>query len=353
MLKIFKKKVTTMLGIDISPNSVRLVELSAVAGSYILEAYAVAELPIGAMAERQIIDPERVGQVIAQLMQQVVPQAKHAAVALAGSAVISKVIAMEAGLADEELERLLQLEAEQHIPYPLEEVAIDFAVLGAAEQAVNKSLVLLVACRKENIAVREEALAVAGLRAKVVETESHALERVYPFIAAQLSPMAAEQTVAVVDISASLMTLNILQNGQSIYSREQVFAGQQLSRSRETFSNQRQAAQQSHWLDGQIDCAESHFADTVLEHLSRALQFLYAAGQHSAVDSIVLAGSVCADTGLAQYVQSKLGKPTLIANPFVAMQLRPTVNAAALERDAPSLLIACGLAMRGLADDQD
>lgn len=353
MLKIFKKKVTTVLGIDISPNSVRLVELSGIAGSYILEAYAVAELPMGAIAERQIIDPELVGQVIAKLIKQAATQAKHAAVALSGSAVISKVFEMEAGLADEELERLLQLEAEQHIPYPLEDVAIDFAVLGAAGQTVNKILVLLVACRKENIAVREAALAVAGLRAKVVETEAHALERAYLLLATQLGPITAEQTVAVVDISASLMTLSVFQNGQSIYSREQAFAGQQLDQPRDTFSTQQQATRQCDLLGEHISCAENRFADAVLEHLARALQFFFAAGQHSAVDIVVLAGNVPADTGLEQYVQSKLGRPTLIANPFVAMRFSQAINATALVSDAPSLLIACGLAMRGLTDDTD
>lgn len=352
MLKIFKKKATTVLGVDISPNSVRLVELSAIAGSYTLEAYAVAELPIDAIAERQIIDPERVGRVIAKLIKQAAIQAKHAAVALAGSAVISKVIEMEAGLADEELECLLLLEAEQHIPYPLEDVAIDFAVLGAG-QTDNKNLVLLVACRKENIEVRETVLAIAGLRAKVVETEVHALERAYPLLAAQFGPVAAEQTVAVVDVSASLMTLSILQNGQSIYSREQVFAGQQLSRSRHTISMEQQPIRRSDLLEDHISCTDSRFADAVLEHLTGALQFFFAAGLHNTVDSIVLAGNVSAGIGLEQYVQSKLGRPTLIANPFLALRLSQTINAAALARDAPSLLIACGLAMRGLLDDKD
>ena len=358
MLKIFKKKANRLLGIDISPSSVKLVELSRTADRYTLEAYAIGPLPCGAIAERQIVAPEVVGQVIAQLVQQTGTQAKYAAVALAGSAVITKMIEMEAGLAGDELESLLQIEAEQHIPYPLADVAIDFTVQQAVGQAANKAHVLLVACRKEHIEVREVALAVAGLKAKVVEIEAHALQRAYPLLADQLGPQTAGQVVAVVDISASLMTLSVLQNGQTLYSREQALAGHPLNQHSQRGSAlfvqaQGQTTKPSAFLTDSIDKDLSPLEDAVIEHLTRALQFFSAAGQHSTVDIIVLAGAVSTSAGLEQQVQSQLGRPTLVANPFIAMQLSKTVNAAALVRDAPSLLIACGLAMRGLADDRD
>ena len=351
MLGLFKKKANTLLGIDISSTSVKLIELSRSGGRYKVEAYAVEPLPPNAIVEKNIAELEVVGQVIARLVTKARTSVKHAAVAVAGSAVITKTIEMEAGLSEEELENQIKIEADQYIPYPLEEVAIDFEVQGATTRNADRVNVLLAACRKENVEVREAALALAGLTAKVVEIEAYSLERAYGLLAEQLGNGEEDLTVAVVDIGATMMTLSVLHNGQTIYTREQLFGGKQLTdeiQRRYGLSTEEAglAKKQGGLPDDYETEVLSPFKEAVVQQVSRSLQFFFAAGQYSDVDYILLAGGTASIVGLDQLVQQKIGTPTLVANPFANMTLSNKVNAGALASDAASLMMACGLAMR-------
>lgn len=229
MLALFTKKANTLLGIDISSTSVKLLELSRSGSRYRVESYAVEPLPANAVVEKNIAELEGVGQALARLLVKAKTSAKSAAVAVSGSAVITKSIEMEAGLTDDELENQLKIEADQYIPYPLEEVAIDFEVQGPVERSPGRVNVLLAACRKENVEIREAALALAGLTARVVDVEAYALERSYGLLAPQLGAGHDELTVALVDIGATMTTLSVLHNGRTIYTREQLFGGRQLT----------------------------------------------------------------------------------------------------------------------------
>lgn len=351
MLNLFKKKTNRLLGIDISSTSVKLLELSRTADCYNVEAYAVAPLPFQAIVERQIIDVESVAQVVSQLVMQSCTRSRCAAVAVAGSAVISKTIEVQAGLTEEELESLLTLEIDQYIPYSLEDVAIDFVVQKAAAVSADKIPVLLAACRKEQIEIRETVLSLAGLSAQVIDIETYALQRAYSLVAEQFDCAAHDLTVAIIDIGATVMTLSVVHNGHVIYTREQIFAGQQLTEhiQRHYFLSIEEAEQAKKYgglADDYLSEVLHPFQDAVVEQISRTLQFFFAAGQYSDIDYIVLAGGTASLAGLEQHIQEKTGRPALLANPFQAMTLSKNVNAAALNNDAPSLLIACGLAMR-------
>lgn len=210
MLGLIKKKANTLLGIDISSTSVKLLELSRSGGRYKVEAYAVEPLPPNAVVEKNIVELEGVGQALSRVLVKAKTNLKSAVVAVAGSAVITKTIEMEAGLSEDELENQLKIEADQYIPYPLEEVAIDFEVQGLSARNPERVDVLLAACRKENVEVREAALALAGLTAKVVDVEAYALERSYALLSSQLGADTDQLTVAVVDIGATMTTLSVL-----------------------------------------------------------------------------------------------------------------------------------------------
>ena len=351
MLGLFKKKANTLLGIDISSTSVKLIELSRSGGRYKVEAYAVEPLPPNAIVEKNIAELEVVGQVIARVVTKARTSVKHAAVAVAGSAVITKIIEMEAGLSEEELENQIKIEADQYIPYPLEEVAIDFEVQGVTARSADRVNVLLAACRKENVEVREAALALAGLSAKVVEIEAYSLERAYGLLAEQLGSGEEDLTVAIVDIGATMMTLSVLHNGQTIYTREQLFGGKQLTDEiQRRYGLSTEEAGLAKKQGGLPDDYETEvlnpFKEAVVQQVSRSLQFFFAAGQYSDVDYILLTGGTASIVGLDQLVQQKIGTSTLVANPFANMTLSNKVNAGALASDAPSLMMACGLAMR-------
>ncbi len=207
----------------------KLLELSRQGERYRVESYAVEPLPVNAVVEKNIAELEGVGQALSRLLAKAKTPLRSVAVAVAGSAVITKTIEMDAGLSDDDMENQLKIEADQYIPYPLDEVAIDFEVVGVSPRSTERVEVLLAACRKENVEVREAALALAGLTARVVDVEAYALERAFGMLATQLAASQERLTVAVVDIGATMTTLSVLHNGRIIYTREQLFGGRQLT----------------------------------------------------------------------------------------------------------------------------
>ncbi|MBD8756424.1 type IV pilus assembly protein PilM [Pseudomonas coleopterorum] len=351
MRGLFSKKAHSLLGIDISSTSVKLLELSRTGNRFRVESYAVEPLPANAVVEKNIAELEGVGHALSRVLVKARTSTRIVAVAVAGSAVITKTIEMDAGLSDDELETQLKVEADQYIPYPLEEVAIDFEVQGYSTRNPERVEVLLAACRKENVEVREAALALAGLSAKVVDVEAYALERAFGLLTAQLTGGNQALTVAVVDIGATMTTLSVLHNGRIIYTREQLFGGRQLTEEiqrRYGLSNEEAglAKKQGGLPDDYVAEVLQPFKDAVVQQVSRSLQFFFAAGQFNDVDYIMLAGGTASISGLDRLIQQRLGTPTLVANPFADMALSSRVNAGALASDAPALMIACGLALR-------
>lgn len=351
MLGLFSKKAHSLLGIDISSTTVKLLELSRSGGRFKVESYAVEPLPANAVVEKNIAELEGVGNALARLLVKAKAASRTVAVAVAGSAVITKTIEMDTGLSEDEMENQIKVEADQYIPYPLEEVAIDFEVQGLSPRNPERVEVLLAACRKENVEVREAALAIAGLTARVVDVEAYALERAYGLIAPQLAQGDRPLTVAVMDIGATMTTLSVLHAGRIIYTREQLFGGRQLTEEIQrryglTFEEAGLAKKQGGLPDDYVTEVLQPFKDAVVQQVSRSLQFFFAAGQHNDVDYIMLAGGTSSIAGLDQLVQQRLGTPTMVANPFAEMALNSKVNAGALASDAPALMIACGLALR-------
>ncbi|NUU36738.1 type IV pilus assembly protein PilM [Pseudomonas sp. C2B4] len=347
---LFNKKANTLLGIDISSTSVKLLELSRQGDRYRVEAYAVEPLPASAVIEKNIVELEGVGQALSRVLIKARTSLKNVAVAVAGSAVITKTIEMDAGLSDDEMESQLKVEADQYIPYPLDEVAIDFEVQGESARNPERVNVLLAACRKENVEVREAALALAGLTARVVDVEAYALERSFGLLANQLA-VSRERLVAVVDIGATMTTLSVLLGGRIIYTREQLFGGRQLTEEIQrryglTLEQAGLSKKQGGLPADYTSEVLQPFREALVHQVSRSLQFFFASGQYHSVDHILLAGGTASVPGLDRLIEQQLGTPTQVANPFSEMTLSHKVNAAALTSDAPALMIACGLALR-------
>lgn len=348
---LFNKKSSTLLGIDISSTSVKLLELSRQGERYRVEAYAVEPLPVGAVIEKNIAELEGVGLALTRALARARTGLKNVAVAVAGSAVITKIIEMDAGLSEDEMESQLKIEADQYIPYPLDEVAIDFEVQGASVRNPERVNVLLAACRKENVEVREAALTLAGLTARVVDVEAYALERSFGLLASRLAVSGERLTVAVVDIGATMTTLSVLHSGRIIYTREQLFGGRQLTEEIQrryglTLEQAGLAQKKGGLPDDYAGEVLQPFREALVQQVSRSLQFFFASGQYSTVDHILLAGGTASVPGLDRLVEQQLGTPTQVANPFSEMILGSKVNGAALASDAPALMIACGLALR-------
>jgi type IV pilus assembly protein PilM len=352
VFSFLNKGPNTMLGLDISSTSVKLLELSRSGGKYRVESYGVEPLPENAVVEKNISDVEGVGEAIQRLIERAKTKVKLAAVAVAGSAVITRTIEMPANLSEDEMETSLRTEADQYIPYPLEEVALDFEVQGPSPRAEEQVEVLLAACRRENVEMREAALELGGLKAKVVDIEAHCMQRAFELVREQFTGEGGEdQIIAIIDIGATMTTLSVLTNSGTPYTREQLFGGKQLTEEiQRRYSLSVEEAGLAKKQGGLPDDYETEvlqpFKEAVVQQVTRSLQFFYSSSAFDDVDHIILAGGTSSIEGLADMVAAKLGTPTSIANPFVNMSLSSKVNEVNLNNDAPALMIACGLAMR-------
>lgn len=355
----FSRKNTPLLGIDISSTAIKLIELSRTAGTSStllrVERYAIELLPLNAVVEKKIADPEAVGQSIRKTLSKAGTKTRRAAIAVAGSAVITKVISMSASLSDAEMESQIQLEADQYIPYPLEEVNLDFDVIGPSPNNPEMVDVLLAASRRENVDDRVAALEMAGLTAVVVDVEAYAMQNACALLLKSSADDVDHRTVAVVDVGAATTTLHVLHKGQIIYTREQNFGGQQLKDEvqRRYGLSREEAAQKI--LDGNVaDTYEEEvlnpFKEALAQQIGRALQFFYSGTTFNRVDQVLLSGGSASIYKIDVLVEDRLKLPTIVANPFSRMSLSPSIKSQDLMREAPGMMVAVGLALRGFDD---
>jgi len=349
--QLFKRSKPPLIGLDISSTAVKLLELSRSGSRYRVESYAVEPLPPNSVVEKNITDVDAVGEAVRRAVKRSGTRTRHVAVAIAGSSVITKIIAMPAAMSDDDIESQIELEADQYVPYPLEEVNLDFEVLGPSEKNPETVDVMLAACRSENVDLRNAAVETGGLTTLVMDVESFASENAFALLTDQLPDEGVDKTIAVIDVGATMTTLNVLHNLKSIYTRDTVFGGKQLTE--EIMRRYGLSYEEAGMAKRQGGLPENYTTDVLLpfkeamtQQASRSLQFFYSSSPHSKVDFIVLAGGSASIPGMDEMIQEKLGLETTIANPFASMSLSARVKPQTLSNDAPSLMVACGLALR-------
>lgn len=352
---LFSRKTPAMLGLDISSTAVKLLELSQHSGRgglrYRVESYSVEPLPPNAVVEKNVANIEAVGECVRKVIKRAGTRTKHAAVAVSGSAVITKVISLPASLSEREMEAQIELEADQYIPYPLDEVNLDFQVLGPSGKNAELVDVLLAASRSENVDDRVAALELAGLSCELVDIEAYAMERACSQLSEQWPNNGEGIVVAVADIGATTTTMDVLYDNSVIYTREQNFGGRQLTEEIQrryglSMEEAGMAKRQGGLPDNYVPEVLDPFREAMVQQVNRSIQFFYSSSNYNNVDLVVLAGGCAAVSGIDDLVQERLGIETMIANPLANMSVGPKVKPQALSNDAPAMMIACGLALR-------
>ncbi len=349
--QLFTRKKPPVLGLDISSSAVKLLELSRNGNRYRVESYAVEPLPPNSVVEKNITDVEAVGEAVRRAVKRAGARTKNAAVAVAGSSVITKVVPMPNSLSEDELHSQIELEADQYVPYPLEEVSLDFEVLGPSGNNPDTVDVLLAACRTETVDMRTAAVESGGLDTRVVDVEAYATENAFQLLLDQVPDQGMEKTVALVDIGSTMTTLNVLHDTKLIYTRDQVFGGKQLTeeimrRYGLSYEEAGMAKRQGGLPENYEPEVLEPFREAMCQQVSRSLQFFFGSSQYNSVDQVILAGGSASVPGITDLIQDRLGIETLAANPFASMSLSSRVKPQSLSNDAPALLIACGLALR-------
>ncbi|MBL8396739.1 MAG: pilus assembly protein PilM [Candidatus Accumulibacter sp.] len=349
---IFNPKARSLIGLDISSSSVKMVELSLDGkGGYRVERYAIEVLARDIVSDGNIVNLEGAAEAVRRAWKKMATSTRQVAIALPASHVITKKIIVAAGQREEDLEVLVESEANQYIPFPLEEVNLDFQVIGPAPSSPDEIEVLIAASRKEKVEDRVAVAESAGLKPVVLDVESYAVLAAFELIEQQLPEGAQNRIIALVDIGANVMNLTVLRNGQQLYTREQAFGGNQLTQDiSRLFGMSFEEAEAEKRRNNLPEKYESELLKPFLEslslELSRALQFFFTSTQFNQIDHIVLSGGCAILPGVDEVVAARTQINTIVANPFNGMFLSERVRSKTLQTDASSLMAACGLALR-------
>lgn len=345
----FYRRKPNLLGIDISSSAVKLVEMTRKGREYRIESYAVAALPEGVCNEKDIVEPEPVGEAIRKVIKDSRTRLRHCALAIPTSMAINKIITMPSSIPMAEMETQISLEADQHIPYAMEEVNYDFEVLGPSFNNPNTVDVLLAGTRTENVEVRVAAAEMAGLTVDIVDTETHALELVLRTLTEELQQY---ESVALVDFGATMTGITVFEKGRLTFSREQAFGGRQLTeqimqRYGLSWHEAGLAKKEGNLPENYISEVLEPFKENMVRHLHRFLQFYYASSQRDSVNQILISGGCARIPGVDEQIQTVIGTPVKIVNPFQKVALSNKVSPVRFTNDMQTLLIAAGLSLRG------
>jgi type IV pilus assembly protein PilM len=349
---LFSRRHRPVLGLDITPSSIKLIEITMAGGQYTVDAYSAEATPQNSMNEKAIVDADAVGEAIARAVRRSGVRTKDVAIAISGDAAITKVIQMPRSLKESDLEAQVEMQADQYIPFPMDEVAYDFEVLGTSEKDAESIDVLLVASRSENVDQRRAAAVAAGLNVQIVDVEAFALENACRLMTHQMPDGGIDRSVAVVDFGASTTTFSVLRNMKIVYTRDFAFGGQQLTEEiMRTYGLSLEEAGRAKKEGGlpanyQTEVLDP-FIDDMTQQISRSLQFYLASGTgREQPEKIIICGGCANILGAAEVVQSRIGITAEKGDPLGQMKLSSRARAQGVQRDATALLTACGLALR-------
>lgn len=350
--RLFKRKAPPLIGADLSSSAIKMVELAeAGKGLYRVERYAIEPLPKDSVIDGNINNLDAVSDALKRCHKRLGTNIKNLALALPNAAVISKKILVPAGQSEEELEMQVETEANQYIPFSLDEVNLDFQVLGPAPNNPEDVEVLIAASRKEKIEDRVAAAEAAGLKATVMDVDLYAAQSAFELMGIGLGDEEKDQNIAIVDVGATTMAVNVMRNGQSVYLREQPFGGNELTQEiQNKFGLAPEEAEVAKRDGGLPEEYQSEllqpFVDKMGLEIARALHFFFSSTPYNQVSQIVLSGGCAAIPGVDAAITRRTQVPTIVANPFANMDVSSKIRASSLAQDAPSLMVACGLAMR-------
>lgn len=349
---LFKPKAKPKLGVDLSTSSVKLIEISRSGDTYKVETYAAEPIPPNAIVDKVIQDVDAVGDAIRKAAKRAGSRVKDAAAAIGGASVITKTIPMPASLSDQELGDQIELQADQYIPFPLEEVSFDYEILGPSPHDPELVDVLLAATRRENVEARQAVLETAGLTAKVVDIEAYALENACRLMTYQMPDEGLDKTIGLVDFGATTTTFSVLHDRKIIYTRDQAFGGKQLTEEimrhyglsfEEAGKAKREGGLPSNYKPEILD----PFLEDMAQQVNRSIQFfLSSQSEFTGVDQVIACGGCATIPGAVEHIEERVGTPTVIGDPLGQMKMSSKAKAQLVESESAALVIACGLAMR-------
>jgi len=345
-----------MLAVDISSASIKLVELGKVRGGYQLKALAIVSLPRDVIVENEIIDSTTVSRMLKEAVDIARPGTESVVFSVSGNALIIKTVTMPM-MTELELEAQIEFEADQHIPYDMEDVYLDFQILGPSEDGMEMEVVLA-ACKRDVIEAYQQVIQEAGLSVKCVDCAVFSVANAaglladerYNTLAGSDEDEPEIKVHALANIGANLININILHNDHMAFVRDQFFGGNQFTQEiQEAHGVSFQVAEQMKLENfSAIDAsAVDAYFNSLGDELIRTLDFYGVKHAEFPVQKIFLSGGGALVPGTAEQVEERLGIETKILNPFSKIQISDKkFDAEYLQRIGPMMMNPVGLALR-------
>jgi type IV pilus assembly protein PilM len=347
-----KRQEPSLLGLDISSSSVKLVELSHdKSGNLVLDRCAIEPLERGWITDGNVEKFDEVAEAVRRVVKKSGTRTKAVAMALPASAVITKKIILPGGLSESELEIQVESEANQYIPFSLDEVSLDFCVVGPSASSTGDVEVLIAASRKEKVQDRQGLAEAAGLKPVVIDVESYASRLATARLIENMPNKGVDTLVALFEVGALTTSMQVIRNDEVLYERDQAFGGAQLTQLivRQYGFSPEEAETKKRGGDLPEDYESGvlkPFVDSMAQEIGRALQFFFTSTPNNKVDYVMLAGGSSALPGLAESVTQQTSFACVQADPFEGMKIGSNVREKKMKREAASYLTACGLALR-------
>ena len=344
----FVSKEQLVVGVDIGSHAVKVCELKKTDKGYHVHALGSAVIPEGSVDDGTLEEPEAVGAIIADLFKNLNIKNKKVGFSISGYSVIVKKVNL-AVMEDEQLEEYLMLEAEQYIPFDISDVYLDYQDLKTNTEDSDRTDVMLVAAKKDIVDDYLEMLRNIGLQPVIVDVDGFALENTYE------TNYEKSDNVALVDIGASKMNINILSEGVSVVARDIVVGSRQLTEQIQGAFDLEYDEAEALKL-GQIPAEDKQeemediFSSTctqwVLE-IKKAIDLYHSNNPDSPLSRLVLSGGGAKVVGLAEFLESETSLAVEIFNPFSNMSFnKKKIDAEYLERVGPEMAIVSGIAIR-------
>ncbi|WP_028388673.1 type IV pilus biogenesis protein PilM [Legionella fairfieldensis] len=320
----FRSRRCAMLGIDMNPTSVNVVEISRqTTDQFRVENYGQRSLPLGLIEAGAIKNTDILASCIENLLTQINSSCHRVALALPDSIVISKTVQFIKGLSNGELEELVRYEAEKYLACSLDEIAIDFTVLGSSSKKAGMLDVLFVASRRENISKRIESLRYNNLNVEIVDIKSYAIARIISRLINRDKDKS--NIIAAINISGCSINVLVFSNGKLVYTKEELFECRLAPREGLAFPQE-----------------HSH----IMSQIKRMIQYFLSTNNYDLIECFFLSGELEFIVNISCLIQEEMKTKTVIVDPFQYMDIAPHINLKLLKKIAPSFLISCGLALR-------
>lgn len=344
---MFFRKKQSLIGLDIGSHTVKVVELEPLPkGGHRLVNYGISEPLHEAIVDGEIMDRQLVTDAIANLLESRSIRTKHVVAAVSGRAVIVKKITMS-NLSQEDADQAVLWEAEQHVPYDINDVSLDYEMLGPLPSDENQKQVLLVAAKKDMILSFADLIREAGLTPVVLDVDSFAIQNAlvanYDFT--------PDEVVAILNLGSEITNINIIQNGIPYFTKDLQMGGNSfVDAVQRRFNVTFEAAQDAlHGESTDLDIIPvvEQTCESLATALDRAQAYLRTTGETGPVSRIMLCGGAALTPGLKAFLDSRFSVQTEIANPLARIEHDPALFGGQDPATvAPYLTVGVGLALR-------